>query len=87
MAFSKQVVGIQEPKDENALFTLVIPNILMHVWHLQRNDGCSIWEKMNSCIDGQSFMVIDAVEQRLRTRAAKCYSKIEGADGRKKRTR
>ena len=50
MAFSKQVVRIQEPKDENALFTLVIPNILMHVWHLQRNDGCSVWEKMNSCI-------------------------------------
>ena len=85
MAFSKQVVRIQEPKDENALFTLVIPNILMHVWHLQRNDGCSVWEKMNSYIDGQSFMVSDAVEQRLRTRAAKCYSKIEGAGGRKKK--
>ena len=82
MAFSKQTVRIQEAKDENAVYALIIPKRLMHEWHLQRNDGCSVWEKMNSCIDGQSLMVSDVVEQRLRARAAKCYSTIEGSGGR-----
>ncbi len=85
MAFSKQTVRIQEAKDENAVYALIIPKRLMHEWHLQRNDGCSVWEKMNSCIDGQSLMVSDVVEQRLRARAAKCYSTIEGSGGRKKK--
>ncbi len=68
MAFSKETVRIQEAKDENAVYDMIIPKS-MHEWHLQRNDGCSVWE-MNSCIHGQSLMVSDVVEQRLRNATA-----------------
>ena len=43
-------------------------------WHRTRKDCCS---KMNSCIEGHSFMV--NVEERLRAEDANVFSKVERA--------
>ena len=86
MAFTKQTVKILEAKNDDALFSLQIPNNLLHGWHLQRKDGCSLREKMSSCIEGPSFMANDAVEERLRTKAANIYSKVERGDTKRKRS-
>ena len=78
MAFTNKLsVKVLEAKDEDGLFSLLIPNEILWGWHLKRKDGCSYWEKMNSCIKGQSFMVNEVVEERLRMKAARCFSKIE----------
>ena len=80
MAFAnKLTVKILESKDDYALLTLLIPN-----WHLGRKDCCSNWEKMNSCIEGHSFMVNDPVEERLRARSAKVFGKVEKAGSKRK---
>ena len=86
MDFTKQTVRILEGKNESSLFALQIPNNLLYGWHLQRNDGCSLSEKMNSCIEGSLLMVKDVVEERLRTRAAKIFSNVERCDTKRKRS-
>ena len=86
MAFTNKLsVKVLEEKDEDGLFSLLIPNEILWGWHLTRKDGCSYWEKMNSCIEGQSFMVNDIVEERLRMKAARCFSKIEKAESKRKK--
>ena len=86
MAFTNKLsVKVLEAKDEDGLFSLLIPNEILWGWHLKRKDGCSYWEKMNSCIEGQSFMVNDVVEERLRMKAARCFSKIEKAESKRKK--
>ena len=86
MDFTKQTVKILEGKNEDSLFALQIPNNLLYGWHLQRNDGCRLSEKMNSCIEGPLLMVKDVVEERLRTRAAKIFSNVERGDTKRKRS-
>ncbi len=82
---AKLFVKILEAKKEDGLFSLLIPNQMLFDWHSSRNDGCSYWEKMNSCIEGKSFMVNDAVEERLRMKAARCFSKIAKAENARKK--
>ncbi len=86
MAFAnKLTVKILESKNEDALLTLLIPNQLLYDWHLGRKDCCSNWEKMNSCIEGHSYMVNDTVEERFRARSAKVFSKVQKAGSKRKR--
>ena len=85
MAFTNKLsVKVLEAKDEDGLFTLLIPNQLLYDWHSTRKDCCSNREKMNSCIEGHSFMVNDTVEERLRARAAKVFSKVEKVGSKRK---
>ena len=53
-------VFICSSKDESALCTLAIPNILLYQWYLTRKDG-SYSEKLNDCVAGKAMMLIKPI--------------------------